>query len=160
MTYICKYHSFQLFDLGLYLTRSKIRSVSYKPAVNDTNEIYGSIYQYIHPSDDFDSIISRHKKAINNDQIEIYLDPTAISYPSRIANYSSESLTFQVIANSALEVFKDGKIIPGPLGGPGYQWWKFTDGGIYYWSLTDIIYSFSPVRLKKHVLRRVSVFDG
>ena len=97
---------------------------------------------------------------VNDDRISIYLDTNDVSYPARIANYSSESIPFQVIANSALEVFKDGKIIPGPLGGPGYDWRQFTDGGKYYWNLTKNVYRFSPMRMKKQEYRRPSMYDG
>ena len=149
-----------MFQFGIYFLRSETQWRSSPRAVNDTNEIFGSVFHYIYPSDDIISIISRNEKAINDDRIAINLDPTAINYPPTIANYSSESIPFQVIANSALEVFKDGKIIPGPLGGPGYEWWKFTDGGKYYWNLTNNVYRFSPMRMKKHEYGRDSMYDG
>ena len=142
------------------MVRSETHGISYPKAVNDTNEISGSVFHYVHPSDDIRSIISRHEKVVNDDRVEIYLDPNVISYPPKIANYSSESMTFQVIANSALEVFRDGKIIPGPLGGPGYEARKFTAGGKYYWNLTNNVYRFSPMRLKRTEYKRPSVYDG
>ena len=153
---------FQLFQFGIRPSaiRSERGCASYPTAVNDTNEIYGSVFHFIHPADDINSIISRYEKAINDDRIAIHLDPNAINYPARIANYSSESMTFQVIANSALEVFKDGKIIPQPMGGPGYDWGQFTDGGKYYWNLTNNVYRFSPMRMKKHEYGRDSMYDG
>ena len=129
--------------------------------VDETNEIFGTVFHYIFPSDDLNSIISRHKKVVNDDRIAIHLESNSINYPPMIANYSSENIAFQVIANSALEVFKDGKIIPGPLGGPGYDWYKFTDGGKYYWTLTNNVYRFSPMRLKKQEYEQGSaMYDG
>ena len=151
---------FQLFQFGIRLLGSERGCTSYPTAVNDTNEIYGSVFHYIHPADDINSIISRYEEAINDDRISIHLDPNVINYPARIANYSSESQNFQIIANSALEVFKVGKIIPQPLGGPGYEWWKFTDGGKYYWNLTNNVYRFSPMRLKRQEYNPPSVYDG
>ena len=113
-------------------------------ALNDTNDIYGAIEHTLHPSDDVNSIIERHQLLINDSQIDIKLDSDYNNYPAKVSEYSSDSIPFQIIANSALEVYKDGKIIPGPLG-PGYG--LKTDSGRYYWNLTDHIFRFSPILL-------------
>ena len=52
-----------------------------------------------------------------------------------------------MVANSALEVYADGKVIPGPMGGPSYG--MASDSGRHYWDLSDNIYRFSPIELTR-----------
>ena len=52
-----------------------------------------------------------------------------------------------MVANSALEVYTDGKVIPGPMGGPSYG--MASDSGRHYWDLSDNIYRFSPIELTR-----------
>ena len=97
----------------------------------------------IHPEDSLESILKRHQDLINDSEINIAIDENYLHYPAKVSDYSSDSIPFQVIANSALEVYKDGKIIPGPMGGPNYG--MITDSGRHYWNLTNNIYRFSPI---------------
>ena len=84
---------------------------------------------------------------MNDSRIDIKLEDTNINYPAKVADYSHDCNAFQVVANSALEVYKDGKIIPGPMGGPSYG--MMTDSGRHYWNLTENVYRFSPILMTR-----------
>ena len=122
-------------------SRSYISSVA--RAVDDTNEISGGIGHTLHPSDPIESVLEQQKELIKDSKIKIEVDHSYSYVPPKISDYSSDSIPFQVIANSALEIYKDGKIVPGPMGGPNYG--MATDSGRHYWNLTDNIYRFSPI---------------
>ena len=97
----------------------------------------------LHPADTIESILERHKILINDSKIKMEIDSDYLNYPAKVSDYSSDSIPFQVVANSALEIYESGKIIPGPMGGPNYG--MRTDSGRHYWDLTDNIYRFSPI---------------
>ena len=101
----------------------------------------------LHPADDIDTILSESRALINDSRINIKLEAKSINYPAKVADYSFDCNAFQVIANSALEVYVDGKIIPGPMGGPGYG--MATDSGRHYWELTENVYRFSPIMMTR-----------
>ena len=123
--------------------RSSSHISKYPGAVNDNNEIFGSMWHSIHPADTIETILKRHQVLINDSRIRMEVDPDYLNYPAKVSDYSPESIPFQVVANSALEVSEDGRIIPGPMGGPNYG--MRTDSGRHYWNLTDNIYRFSPI---------------
>ena len=135
------------FQFGITFTKTKT-SISNMPfVVNDTNDIFGTIWYGLHPADDIHSILNKSRVLINSSRIDIKLEDTNLSYPPKVADYSRDCNAFQVIANSALEVYNDGKIIPGPMGGPNYD--MMTDAGRHYWNLTENIYRFSPILMTK-----------
>ena len=88
----------------------------------------------IHPGDTIDDVLQHNKETIDDGRVNItirrYFDPPKVS------PYSSDSLPFQVIANSALDVYPEAKIVPSLLVGN-------TDT-IHYVDLCDNIYRFSP----------------
>ena len=107
------------------------------------NEISGGIKYRLHPSDPIEAVLEQQKELINDSKIMIEADHSYLYVPPKISGYSSDSIPFQVIANSAMEIYKDGKIVPGPMGGPNYG--LATDSGRHYWNLTDNIFRFSPI---------------
>ena len=88
----------------------------------------------IHPGDTIEDVLQHNKETIDDSRVNItirrYFDPPKVS------PYSSDSLPFQVIANSALDVYPEAKIVPSLLVGN-------TDT-IHYVDLCDNIYRFSP----------------
>ena len=118
---------------------------------NDTHTISGSIYHSIHPADDIKAIIENDKNNVNDPNIKISLLPDSY-VPTKIASYASDSLPFQIIANSALEIYPDAKVIPGMLVVPGGS--GFTDSGTHYWNLTENIYRFSPMLMTNEDMGR------
>ena len=135
------------FQFEITFTRTSTSIWDLPVAVNDTNEIFGTIFHGLHPADNIDSIIDKHRVLINDSRINVGLEPDYPNYPAKVAGYSSDCIPFQIVANSALEVYKDGKIIPGPMGGPNYK--MSTDSAKHYWSLTDNVYRFSPIVLTR-----------
>ena len=88
----------------------------------------------IHTADDIDSVLEHDKGNINDNRVQINVEYAF--NPPKVSPYSSDTIPFQIIANSALDVFPDIGIIPGLMVGN-------TDT-IHYIELTDNIYRFSP----------------
>ena len=67
----------------------------------------------IHPSETIEDILDHDRRVIDDERVEI----TQLGYfpPAPVSPYSNDVTPFQIIANSALEVFPDGKIAPGTL---------------------------------------------
>ena len=124
------------------MKRTDTRLIKLTDVVNDTHEIHAFIHHSVHPADDIQLIIKNHEALINDNRVKIEL--LYDSYvPTKIASYTSDSIPFQTIANSALDIYPNAKVVPGMLvvpGGAGY-----TDSGRHYWNLTDNIYRFSPI---------------
>jgi len=103
----------------------------------------------IHPTEILDDIIEHDKHVIDDDRVEIktkgYFPPPPIS------PYSNDAVPFQVIANSALEVFPGAHITPGTL-------IANTDTK-HYLHLTDKIYRFSPAFIGKNDTKRFHGFN-
>ena len=91
----------------------------------------------IHTADNIDKVLDHDIDKIDDDRVTINV--TNFFNPPKISPYSSDSIEFQVVANSALDVYgKDEQagVVPGLLVGN-------TDT-IHYVNLTNNIYRFSP----------------
>ena len=135
------------FQLDIRFTRSRVWIEKSPEALNDTNQIYGTIWQDLHPADDIELILQQYRDVVNDTRVRIELEANHYNSPAKVACYSSNCIPFQVVANSALEVYTDGKVIPGPMGGPSYG--MASDSGRHYWDLSDNIYRFSPIELTR-----------
>ena len=91
----------------------------------------------IHTADDIDTVLDNDIKNINDDRVK--LNVSKFFNPPNISPYSSDSIAFQVVANSALDVYGNVGVVPGLLIGN-------TDT-IHYTNLTNNIYRFSPAFL-------------
>ena len=92
----------------------------------------------IHTSDDIHTVLDYDKDNIDDERVQIKV--SNFFDPPKISPYSSDTIPFQVIANSALDVYGDHVgVVPGLLVGN-------TDT-IHYMNLTDNIYRFSPAFL-------------
>ena len=89
----------------------------------------------IHPADTLEMVLQHDMDTIDDERVNLtvrrYFDPPKVS------PYSSDSIPFQVIANSALDVYPEAKVVPSILVGN-------TDT-IHYVDLCDRIYRFSPM---------------
>jgi len=88
----------------------------------------------IHPTSNLEEVLEHDRWAIGDDRVKIY----ARRYvpPPAISPYSDDSIPFQILANSALQVFPTGHIAPGTL-------MANTDTR-HYLDFTSNIYRFSP----------------
>ena len=92
----------------------------------------------MHTADDINKVLETDRKNIGDDRVKINV--TNFFNPPKISPYSSETIPFQVVANSALDVYGDDVgVVPGLLVGN-------TDT-IHYIDLSDNIYRFSPAFL-------------
>ena len=67
----------------------------------------------IHPSETIEDILRHDREVIDDERVTI----SQLGYfpPAPVSPYSSDVTPFQIIANSALQVFPQGKIAPGTL---------------------------------------------
>eukprot|EP00092_Neocalanus_flemingeri_P018492 GFUD01020012.1.p1 GENE.GFUD01020012.1~~GFUD01020012.1.p1 ORF type:complete len:582 (-),score=147.32 GFUD01020012.1:33-1778(-) len=103
----------------------------------------------IHPTEDLDDILKHDKDVIDDDRVIIkskeYFPPAPIS------PYSNDAIAFQIIANSALEVFPTAHVTPGTL-------MANTDSK-HYLHLTDKIYRFTPAFITRNDTKRIHGFN-
>jgi len=88
----------------------------------------------IHPTSNLEEVIEHDRWAIQDDRVKI--EARDYTPPPPISPYSDDSIPFQIIANSALQVFPTGNIAPGTL-------MANTDTR-HYLNFTSNIYRFSP----------------
>ena len=88
----------------------------------------------IHTADNIETVLQHDKDVIDDDRVNVTI--RRYFNPPKISPYSSDSKPFQVIANSALDVYPEAKVVPSILVGN-------TDT-IHYVHLCDNIYRFSP----------------
>ena len=91
----------------------------------------------MHTADDIDKVLETDRNTIDDDRVKINI--TNFFNPPKISPYSSDTIPFQVVANSALDVYGDVGVVPGLLVGN-------TDT-IHYIDLSENIYRFSPAFL-------------
>lgn len=103
----------------------------------------------IHPTETLDDILKHDKKVINDDRVQI--ESKGYFPPPPISPYSNDIIPFQIIANSALEVFPGAHITPGTL-------IANTDTK-HYLHLTDKIYRFTPAFIRKNDTKRFHGFN-
>ena len=103
----------------------------------------------IHPTEVLDDILKHDKHVIDDDRVKI--ETKGYFPPPPISPYSNDAVAFQVIANSALDVFPGAHITPGTL-------IANTDTK-HYLSLTDKIYRFSPAFITKNDTKRFHGFN-
>ena len=89
----------------------------------------------IHTVDNINSVLEYDIHNIDDEHVELTVREGSFN-PPPISSYSSDTMPFQIIANSALDVYPDAGIIPSLLSGN-------TDT-IHYLNLTENIYRFSP----------------
>ena len=88
----------------------------------------------IHTADDIEKVLDYDMDNIDDNRVKINI--THFFNPPKISPYSSDSIPFQVVANSALDVYGNVGIVPGLMVGN-------TDT-MHYQNLTNNIYRFSP----------------
>jgi len=98
----------------------------------------------IHPSETVEDILAHDREVIDDDRVAIASSGKSFD-PPPISPYSNDIIPFQIIANSALQVFS-GHIAPGTL-------IANTDTK-HYMHLTDKIYRFSPAFVRKNDVKR------
>ena len=103
----------------------------------------------IHPTEVLDDILKHDKHVIDDDRVKI--ETKGYFPPPPISPYSNDAVAFQVIANSALDVFPEAHITPGTL-------IANTDTK-HYLDLTDKIYRFSPAFITKNDTKRFHGFN-
>lgn len=103
----------------------------------------------IHPTEVLDDILEHDKHVIDDERVKI--ETKGYFPPPPISPYSNDAVPFQVIANSALDVFPGAHITPGTL-------IANTDTK-HYLSLTDKIYRFSPAFISKNDTKRFHGFN-
>jgi len=103
----------------------------------------------IHPTEDLDDILKHDKDVIDDDRVLI----TSTGYfpPAPVSPYSNDAIPFQIIANSALEVFPTAHVTPGTL-------IANTDTK-HYLHLTSNIYRFTPAFIQKNDTNRFHGFN-
>ena len=77
--------------------RSSSHISKYPGAVNDNNEIFGSMWHSIHPADTIETILKRHQVLINDSRIRMEVDPDYLNYPAKVSDYSPESIPVQML---------------------------------------------------------------
>ena len=91
----------------------------------------------IHTADNIDTVLDHDMNNMDDKRVKINI--TYSFNPPKISSYSSDTIPFQIVANSALDVYANVGIAPGLLVGN-------TDT-IHYLDLTNNIYRFSPAFL-------------
>ena len=67
------------------------------------NKIYNNLLCYrIHPAQTIDDVIKEARDVIDDDRVSIKIVESF--KPSKVTDYSTEAVPFQVVVNSALEV--------------------------------------------------------
>jgi len=89
----------------------------------------------IHPTSNLEEVLEHDRWAVDDERVKIYAKD--YTPPPPISPYSDSSMPFQILANSALQVFPTGHIAPGTL-------MANTDTR-HYLNFTSNIYRFSPV---------------
>jgi len=103
----------------------------------------------IHPSSNLEEVLEHDRHVIGDDRVNIEVKGSFP--PPAISSYSDTSIPFQIIANSAKQVFPEGRVIPGTLIGN-------TDTK-HYLNLTDNIYRFTPAFLTANDTSRFHGFN-
>ena len=103
----------------------------------------------IHPADTLEDVLEHDRNVINDDRVNITV--RRHFEPPKVASYSSDSIPFQIIANSALDVYPEAKVAPSLLVGN-------TDT-IHYVGLCDNIYRFSPTFMHPKDINRFHGID-
>ncbi len=101
-------------------------------------EAFATINHRIHPADRLEDVL-RHYEAVlgGDDRIEITTEDYMEPFP--VSPYDNGDATFQILCNSALEVYPDAAVIPGLM-------IANTDAK-HYEPLSDRVYRFSPTFL-------------
>ena len=92
----------------------------------------------IHPSETIEDILKHDRKVIDDDRVNI----NQLGYfpPAPVSPYSSDVTPFQVIANSALQVFPAGKIAPGTLvANTDTKHYLHLTNNVYRWHMADLL---------------------
>jgi len=103
----------------------------------------------IHPTEVLDDILKHDRHVIDDDRVEI--ETKGYFPPPPISPYSNDIVPFQIIANSAMEVFPGAHITPGTL-------IANTDTK-HYLDLTDKVYRFTPAFIGKNDTKRFHGFN-
>lgn len=103
----------------------------------------------VHPADTLEDVLKHDRNVIDDDRVNI----TVRRYvePPKISSYSSDSIPFQIIANSALDVYPEARVVPSLLVGN-------TDT-LHYVGLSDNIYRFSPTFMRPNDINRFHGID-
>lgn len=88
----------------------------------------------IHPTSNLEEVLQHNREVIDDDRVQI----TVKDYfpPPKVSPYSDESMPFQTIANSAVQVFSTAHVTPGTL--------VANTDTKHYLNLTDNVYRFTP----------------
>lgn len=113
------------------------------------NEAKAYINHRVHPSDTIDDVIRYNKEVIDDDRVNIKLIEAFV--PSRISDYSNDALPFQILVNSAMEVYPEAHVAPALM-------IANTDTR-HYQNLSDTTFRFSPILLNTEGLDRFHGLD-
>jgi len=114
------------------------------------NEASALVNHRIHPADSVQDVIDNDNKIIDDSRVKVNL--LSGSFPaSKVSPYDSESMSFQIIVNSANEIFPNAHITPGVM--------VANTDTKHYQLLCDNIYRFQPVLLHKSDISRFHGID-
>ncbi|TRY64118.1 hypothetical protein TCAL_00447 [Tigriopus californicus] len=97
------------------------------------SQAHAVVNHRIHPSDNLEDVLELDRE--NADRVKVTLRDSFP--PSEVSSYSNDVIPFQIVVNSALEVFPDAKPVPGLM--------VANTDTFHYKNLTDKIYRFTPV---------------
>ena len=103
----------------------------------------------IHPSDNIETVLEHDINVIDDERVKIKV--REYRKPAPLSSYSNDHLPFQTVANSALDVYPDGHIVPSLM--------VANTDTLHYLNLTSSIYRFSPVLLFKEDTKRFHGLD-
>ena len=147
---ISKLLSWQVSTDALQRTTTAITSVKSGFKDNVVPAVAKAVVNHrVHPSDTIDAVVASDTKNIADDRVKII--KRAYTPSPKVSPYKGRAMGFQVIANSALEVFPSAKIVPTVMVGN-------TDT-IQYVNLTTKIYRFSPAFMLPKDLERFHGFN-
>ncbi len=98
------------------------------------SEASAVINHRIHPSDTLDDVVRHDVEAMEDPRVSVAL--AQVTTPSAVSPYSNDDASFQIVTNSALEIFPEGIVAPSLMTGG-------TDTK-HFRNFTTHIYRFSP----------------
>merc|ERR1719232_1960146 len=103
----------------------------------------------LHPAEVLDDIVKHDEKVIDDDRVKI--KTLGYTAPPPVSSYSNDVIPFQIVANSAVQVFPSGHVTPGTL--------VANTDTRHYVNLTNHIYRFTPAFIQKEDIRRIHGYN-
>lgn len=113
------------------------------------SEAIAYINHRIHPADNAENVAQIDREIIDDGRVNVDLMDNFA--PTKVSPYHSQSVPFQIIVNSAFEVFPDAHVTPGTM--------VANTDTKHYQDLCQNIYRFQPILLGKSDLSRFHGVD-